>query len=157
MALISTQEIVKGQPTPATYSLNRIYNSGGGNFTDTAEDRQRAAAACAQHAADYLIEEASRKQIALSYGPYAFHTLRLSYRSDKVGNLQDCGRVDLSEDQGVVGILARLTMPEKRAVLELSKLGFRLNGSQLDELIRHVHMFRGSGEEGVHAEFTWYL
>lgn len=153
MALISTNEIVKGRPTPPTYSFNRVSGSGGESYSDSEQDRERAAAACAQHAVGYLIEEASRKHVDLSYGPYGFHTLRLSYKSDKV---QSCGRADLSGDVRVVEIQDRLTMPEKHAVLVLAKLGFRLNGSTLDASIRHVHLLRGSGEEGVHAEFTWY-
>jgi len=121
----------------------------------TDHDSMRAAAAVAQGNAEVLLSEAERVEVLLAHGPYAFHTVRISYLPNEL-------RFAHVEGNGVEGheaILARLQGPEKHAFESLGKLGFTpvLNGTDFDSALRRLPMVKGQGGKGIRAEIAWIV
>jgi hypothetical protein len=152
MALISTKVGQCGAVGP-TYTLDSAGTKGLG-FSDpmTEADMQRAAGAVACGNADVLIDEADRVHIGLSHGLYNFHTVALSFKSSTLGAVQG---VDCSADVRLHPILDRLSEPERTALLSLARLGFSLQGFDVDSSMRFINMTCGSAREGITAGIHW--
>lgn len=140
-----------------TYKLVSIGSKGLG-FSEpmTDADQLRASAAVAQGNADVLLSEAERVDIVFHHGPYAFHTLKLSYLPGdlKVAFAADCPEVIGDREQAFIDRLPQL---EGRAVRQLILEGFtpNLDGADISSSLRRVHFVKGSGNRGVTAEISW--
>ncbi len=152
MALISTKVGLCNAVAP-TYTLDSAGVKGLG-FSEpmTEADMRRAAGAVACGNADVLIDEADRFHIALSHGPYNFHTVSLSYKNNTVGAVHGG---DCSTDVRLAPILDRLSEPESTALISLARLGFSLQGFDVDSSMRFINMTRGSARGRITAGIHW--
>lgn len=115
------------------------------------------AAACAQQQVQRMMEREDRVEICFTHGPYAFHTLKLSYDASDFAAAEGV-------EPGVIGereqaFIDRLPVLEGRALRQLILNGFtpNLDAADVSSSMRHLRAVKGSGGKGIVAQFSWIV